>query len=104
MLLLGSGGLVHNLRLLEWEERGAPPPGWAVEFETWVRGGLAAGDTEALLGYREGAPNAARAHPTTEHFDPLFFALGAANGDPVSSVYEGFEMGGLSLGCLTFGR
>ena len=104
MLLLGSGGMVHNLRLLEWEERGAPPPGWAVEFETWVRGRLAAGEAEALLGYREGAPHASRAHSTTEHFDPLFFALGAGDGDPVRSVYEGFEMGSLSLGCVAFGR
>jgi 4,5-DOPA dioxygenase extradiol len=104
ILLLGSGGMVHNLGLLEWEERGAPPPAWAAEFETWVRGGLAAGDAEALLGYREGAPQALRAHPTTEHFDPLFFGLGAAEGDPVRSVYEGFEMGSLSLGCVAFGH
>jgi 4,5-DOPA dioxygenase extradiol len=103
-LLLGSGGLVHNLRLLEWEERGAPPPGWAAEFETWVRGRLAAGDAEALLAYRERAPHAPRAHPTTEHFDPLFFAFGAAAGDAARSFYEGFEMGSLSLGCVAFGR
>jgi len=104
MLLLGSGGLVHNLRLLEWEERAAPPPGWAVEFETWVRGRLAVGDDDALVRYREIAPHASRAHPTTEHFDPLFFAFGAADGDPTRSVYEGFEMGSLSLGCVAFGR
>jgi 4,5-DOPA dioxygenase extradiol len=104
ILLLGSGGMVHNLRLLEWEERDAPPAGWAVEFETWVRGRLAAGDEAGLLRCRELAPNAPRAHPTTEHFDPLLFALGAAEGDPVRSVFDGFEMGSLSLGCVAFGR
>jgi 4,5-DOPA dioxygenase extradiol len=104
ILLLGSGGLVHNLRLLEWEERGAPPPAWAAEFETWVRGRLLVRDEEALLRYRETAPHALRAHPTTEHFDPLFFALGAANGDAARAVHEGFEMGSLSLGCVAFGR
>ncbi|MCM3876674.1 MAG: dioxygenase [Thermoanaerobaculia bacterium] len=104
ILLFGSGGMVHNLRLLEWEERDAPPPGWAAEFEAWVRGRLGAGDTEALLGYREKAPHAPRAHPTTEHFDPIFFALGAADGDRARSVFEGFEMGSLSLGSVAFGR
>jgi 4,5-DOPA dioxygenase extradiol len=103
VLLVGSGGLVHNLRLLEWEERGAPPAAWAVEFETWVRGRLAAGDEEGLLRYRERAPHPLRAHPTTEHFDPLFFALGAAAGDSCRSLHDGFDFGTLSMGCVAFG-
>ncbi len=69
----------------------------------WVRARLARADRDTLLSYRARAPQADRAHPTTEHFDPLFFALGAADGDPVRSVFEGFEMGSLSLGCLAFG-
>jgi 4,5-DOPA dioxygenase extradiol len=36
------------------------------------------GDLKALLNYRSQAPHAARAHPTDDHFLPLFFALGAA--------------------------
>ena len=104
ILLVGSGGLVHNLRLLEWEERDAPPAGWAVEFETWVRGRLLAQDEAGLLGYRSGAPHALRAHPTTEHFDPLFFTLGAAKGDPCRSLFDGFDFGTLSMGSLVFGR
>ncbi len=103
VLLVGSGGLVHNLGLLEWEERDAPPATWAVEFETWVRNRLPAHDEKDLLGYRARAPHGPRAHPTTEHFDPLFAILGAAGGDPVRSVHEGFEYGTLSMGCVSFG-
>jgi 4,5-DOPA dioxygenase extradiol len=103
VLLVGSGGLVHNLRLLDWEERNAPPAVWAAEFETWVRGRLAAGDQEGLLRYREKAPHPLRAHPTTEHFDPLLFAVGAAEGDSCRSLYDGFDFGTLSMGCVAFG-
>ncbi|HQR47242.1 MAG TPA: class III extradiol ring-cleavage dioxygenase, partial [Thermoanaerobaculia bacterium] len=104
VLLLGSGGLVHNLRSLDWENRDAPPASWAVEFETWVRGRLAVRDDEALLAYRERGPHALRAHPTAEHVDPLFFALGAAAGEPCRSVFDGFEFATLSMGSFAFGR
>ena len=104
VLLVGSGGLVHNLRSLDWENRDAPPESWAVEFETWVRGRLLAADEKGLLAYRSGAPHALRAHPTTEHFDPLFFSVGAAAGDPCRSLFDGFDFGTLSMGSLVFGR
>jgi len=104
VLLVGSGGLVHNLRSLDWENRSAPPEAWAVEFETWVRGRLLAADEDGLITYRSGAPHALRAHPTTEHFDPLFFSVGAAAGDPCRSLFEGFDFGTLSMGSLVFGR
>ncbi len=103
VFLVGSGGLVHNLRLLEWEERDAPPSAWAVKFETWVRGRLLVRDDEALLRYRDKAPHAMRAHPTTEHFDPLFFVLGASDGVACRSLFDGFEFATLSMGCLAFG-
>ncbi len=104
VLLVGSGGLVHNLRLIDWEARDAPPSGWAVEFETWIRGRLVAGDQEGLLLYREKAPHALRSHPTTEHLDPLFFAAGASAGDRCRSLHDGFAFGTLSMGCLAFGH
>ena len=44
-----------------------------------VEGQVALGnDLPAMLGYRTQAPAAAQAHPTDEHFLPLYFALGAA--------------------------
>lgn len=104
VLLVASGGLVHNLRLIDWEARDASPSVWAVEFETWIRGRLAAGDEGGLLRYRQEAPHALRAHPTTEHLDPLFFAAGASAGDRCRSLYEGFAFGTLSMGCLAFGH
>jgi 4,5-DOPA dioxygenase extradiol len=59
---------------------------------------LAALDIEGLAAYTSKAPHAALAVPTSEHFDPVFFVLGARDGsDRAESVSEGFRYGTLSL-------
>jgi 4,5-DOPA dioxygenase extradiol len=99
VLLVGSGGIVHNLRRLDWEGAAAPQP-WASAFEGWVREQLARGDHAALAGWR-GAPGAGESVPTSEHLDPLFVALGAADSAP-SSLYDGWQLGSLSLASYCF--
>ena len=54
------------------------PLSYVAEFAEWLADKLAAQDEEALVDYRSRAPHAVRAHPTDEHFIPLFIALGAA--------------------------
>ena len=78
VLLIGSGGLSHNLRELRSVAEGAPPPMWMSEFVTWVRAMIEQRNHSALLDYVQQAPHAQRNHPTDEHFLPLFVALGAA--------------------------
>ena len=102
ILVFGSGGVVHNLGRLD--RRGGPVPvaGWAQAFDDWVRDRLGAGDVDALAAYERAAPHAALAVPTSEHFDPVLVALGAAAGDRrVSDVYEGFRFGSLSMRSFT---
>ena len=77
VLVLGSGGFVHNLRTLTRWVVDAPEPQWSSDFGDWVHERLAEGRTEELLDYRRLAPNAVYAHPTEEHFLPLFVAFGA---------------------------
>jgi 4,5-DOPA dioxygenase extradiol len=90
VLLLGSGGIVHNLRLLHWDDRGAPVDPWAREFDEWAWRNLGPGFDHAK------GPNAERAVPTTEHMDPVYCVLGAASGEK-ELVFEGFEYGNLSM-------
>jgi 4,5-DOPA dioxygenase extradiol len=99
VLILGSGGIVHNLRRLDWADASGPQP-WAGQFEGWIRERLATGDASALLDWPQ-APGAAEAVPTTEHLDPLFVALGAAPGAP-SPIFEGWQLGSLSLTSYQF--
>lgn len=77
VMIVGSGGISHNLR--EWRSvpQGAPPA-WLTEFVAWVRNAIESGGHAALIDYVKQAPHAARNHPTEEHFLPLFVALGAA--------------------------
>jgi len=99
VLLLGSGGIVHNLGRLDWADASAPQP-WALAFEGWVRERLVGGDVKALLNWRE-APGAAESVPTSEHLDPLFFALGAGRAKP-GLLHEGWQLGSLSLSSFVF--
>lgn len=99
LLILGSGGIVHNLRRLAWEGAVAPEP-WASEFDTWASERLEAADGEALLDWERQAPDPRIAHPSTEHWDPLLAALGAAGMGRPSTIFEGFELGNLSLRSL----
>ena len=98
VLLVGSGGIVHNLARLQMDMDGPTPEAWAVEFDTWVREKAGNFDTESLAGYMRLAPHAGAAAPTSEHFDPLLFTLGTAlPGDVLYDIYEGFRYGSLSM-------
>jgi 4,5-DOPA dioxygenase extradiol len=103
VLLVGSGGIVHNLRRLHFDDQEAPVDSWAAEFESWVRARLDPIDKDALLAYREKAPGASLAVPTTEHFDPLFVVLGSLSKEErIADVHRGFEYGNLSMLSFAF--
>lgn len=103
VLLIGSGGFVHNLGELDWRNRDAPTPPWASEFGEWMRNTLTAGDWAALLDWHQRAPHARRAHPTVEHLMPLFVALGAAGESPqVRTLHRSHEFGSLALDAFAF--
>jgi 4,5-DOPA dioxygenase extradiol len=104
VLIIGSGHLTHNLR--DWmQTRGQTTPVlYAQKFQRWVFDRLAAHDVEALTRYRVDAPEAIRAHPTEEHFLPLFVALGAAGENAKSTrVFDGFEGAALAMDAYQFG-
>jgi 4,5-DOPA dioxygenase extradiol len=75
VLLIGSGSMTHNLREFFGGARQAAD--YVVEFTRWVEMQIHAGDIDTLLDWQTRAPHALRAHPTDEHFLPLYFALGA---------------------------
>ena len=103
VLLIGSGHMTHNLR--DWVRAGQPAPlAYAREFQAWVAARIAARELEALADYRARAPHALRAHPSEEHFLPLFFALGAAAPEGASErLYDGIEGGALAMDAWLFG-
>ena len=98
VLVMGSGGIVHNLRLMNWREKDAPVDIWAREFQEWVKERVERRDLETLFQYEKLAPHAARVVPTPEHFAPLFPVLGAAaESAKVVPIFEGIEHGNMSM-------
>jgi 4,5-DOPA dioxygenase extradiol len=103
ILVVGSGSLTHNL----YEFRmGTTANGYAQKFADWVADALVAGDLETLFNYRSLAPEAERAHPTDEHFLPLYFALGAAGADAgkVRRLAAGVSDDVISMDSFVFGE
>ena len=95
VLIIGSGFLTHGLPFLTEFRIEAPAPGWSVEFDAWAGDAMARGDVDALAAYRSEAPGMPYAHPTVEHYTPLFVTLGAATDpeEPGRQVIDGFWMG-----------
>jgi 4,5-DOPA dioxygenase extradiol len=92
VLVMGSGFLTHGLPYLSDFRFDAPPPGWSTEFDHWAAEALDRGDVDALAAFRQ-APGARYAHPTTEHFAPLFVTLGASDGPVPVTTITGYWLG-----------
>ncbi|MFC5285567.1 dioxygenase [Actinokineospora guangxiensis] len=89
VLIIGSGFFTHNLSAL----RGTEVPSWSSEFDDWGNRALLAGDVDGLLDFEHKAPAGRLAHPRTEHFAPLFVAMGAAGGPGGHTAIDGFWLG-----------
>ncbi|MGD0247588.1 MAG: class III extradiol ring-cleavage dioxygenase [Candidatus Limnocylindrales bacterium] len=95
-LIMGSGFLTHGLPYIHdyWDGRPGAPE-WSAEFDRWAAETLERGDLDTLFDFRNRAPGMPYAHPTVEHFAPLFVALGAAT-DPTEApkfTIEGYWLG-----------
>ena len=95
VLIIGSGFLTHGLPYLRDWSATATAPTWSSEFDAWAAEALAKGDIETLLNFKNAAPGMPYAHPTVEHFTPLFITLGAAQktDGPVETLIDGYFMG-----------
>ena len=96
VLIVGSGFMTHGLPYLTREQFvDNVVPSWSAEFDIWAAEALASGDVEALADYRHRAPGMPYAHPTVEHFVPLFVTLGTASdpGRPVETTVAGYQFG-----------
>ena len=101
VLVLGSGGIVHNLGRLAWEGEGETEA-WAADFDAWITRALDDGRVDDVAEAVTRAPTGRVAHPTYDHFAPLVVAAGAASSDaaaPRVARYPlvGFEMGSLGM-------
>jgi 4,5-DOPA dioxygenase extradiol len=98
ILILGSGNLVHNLRLYDWGRTGEEPYEWVARFERQARELIVANDVKPLVDYDSLGTDARYAIPTPEHYLPLLYVLGSRSGaDDVSFPVEGIEGRSVSM-------
>ena len=106
VLIIASGSLTHDLhavRALGFDPV-APTPDWVSAFADWIEARMAAGDTAALLAARDRAPFGRRNHPTPEHLQPLFVAMGAGGGAGASRpLHRSTTYGVLAMDAYAFG-
>ncbi len=95
VLVIGSGFLTHGLPYLRDWSTDATPPGWSRDFDLWAAEALNRGDIDALSDYQSVAPGMPYAHPSVEHFVPLFITLGLATspGDVPDTTIDGYFFG-----------
>ena len=93
-LVIGSGFMTHGLPFIDFRHPDGVPA-WSAEFDAWAAEALATGNLDELVHYASRAPGLPYAHPTVEHFTPLFVTLGAASDPtaPVTTTIEGYMVG-----------
>lgn len=109
VLVMGSGSITHNLRLVF--ARGRDTPANAPEipasaaFRSWWAERAAARDWESLFAYRSMAPSGVEMHPTDEHLLPWFVAAGAGGRDsPPVRIHDSLTFGCLGMDAYAFGE
>lgn len=93
-LIFGSGNIVHNLREIEWDN----PHGSerTLAFNQTVIEAVLSGDNDKVIKYRT-ISNADYAIPTPEHYFPLIYCLGAADGDPAQVFNNVCNLGSIAM-------
>ena len=101
ILIISSGNVVHNLRLISWNDS-VPPPVWATAYNDFFKSQIANSQFDALIDWENSNPYARMASPSPEHYLPVLYTLGLrANQESAHIITDGIEMSSISM--LSFG-
>ena len=96
VLIIGSGGITHNLRALDWHASAETAAPWAAAFVDAVEKAIVSKDRVALCKPWQ-LPNGKESHPTLEHYAPLLVVMGAAGNEPVTAFHRAWMYGNFAL-------
>jgi 4,5-DOPA dioxygenase extradiol len=104
VLIIGSGNIVHNLRLIDFSHIDARPYGWAVEFDDFVKSNLLDWNPEALINCEKMGGAASYSVPTLDHYLPMVYVIALrGDDDHITFTHEGFQHGSISMRCFRIG-
>ena len=102
VLIIGSGNVVHNLRMAKWTGD-TKPYDWAIVFDHVVKISIEENNPENLISYEKLGSIANLAHPTNDHYIPLIYALGLRDKkDDFLFFNDSFDMGSMSMRSVLF--
>jgi 4,5-DOPA dioxygenase extradiol len=96
VLILASGNLIHNLRMVAWDKLDVPGFGydWALEMHQIFNDKLLSGDHQSLINYEKLGAAAKLAIPTPDHYFPLMYVLGLQDKKDEVSLFNNKMLGG----------
>jgi len=104
VLIIGSGNIVHNLGLIDFQNIDAKPYDWAVDFDEIVKSHLINKNHKELVNLRIMGKNVSLAAPTLDHYLPMIYAIALQGKDEtLKFTYEGFQNGSISMRCFQIG-
>jgi 4,5-DOPA dioxygenase extradiol len=106
VLIMGSGNMVHNLRMVAWDKINEPEYGydWAKQINTTFKELIGNGSHDKLIKYEQLGKEAALAIPTPEHYWPLLYTLGLkGTKDDVSFFNDKVVGGSLTMTSVLIG-
>ena len=98
ILIIGSGNIVHNLGLIDFDDTNARPYDWAVEFDEKVKANLISHNHEELINFQKIGQSSRLSVPTLDHYLPMIYAIALQEkNEPLTFTHEGFQNGSVSM-------
>lgn len=94
VLILGSGNMVHNLRMMSWEMINGGGYDWALQMNDKFKSLILSNEHQPLMNYQSLGKEAMLAIPTPEHYLPLMYTLGLKNDNEDISLFNDKAVGG----------
>lgn len=106
VLIIGSGNMVHNLRMVDFSKLNQDNYGydWAIEMNEIFKKKITDGDHRSLIDYTTLSKSAKLAIPTPDHYYPLIYTLGLKSEKDETSFFNDMAVGGsLTMTSVRFG-
>ena len=91
VLIIGSGAIIHNLKLAgqKMQAKDLTPYGWEAEYDLWLKQQIDQRKIDSIIHYQSSHPLGKLAAPTPDHFVPILYSLGLMdNKDSIEYFYD----------------